>query len=82
MANISDELSINRAREAFERADLGGARGGSYREPSYGRGSDDKGTKSEIPQAGLDNRNSLELGAGAMAARHSRYCAASASARH
>ncbi len=48
VANISGEPSIDRAREAFERADLGGARGGSYREPSYGRRSDGKGTKSEI----------------------------------
>ncbi len=48
VANISGEPSIDRAREAFERADLGGARGGSYREPTDARRSDEKGTKSGI----------------------------------
>ncbi len=46
VANISGEPSIDRAREAFERADLGGARGGSYPESTHGGQSDEGGTKS------------------------------------
>ncbi len=64
VANISDEHSIDRAREAFERADLGGARGGSYREPTYARRSDDKDTKSEIT-GGSQRQKFAGVGSGA-----------------